>query len=264
MDITYEGLGVGLLLLLIPIYFLWKFKTGLLQPILIGASRMIVQLFLIGLYLRFLFEWNNLLINFIWLFIMVLVAAETAVTRTQLKRRLLFMPMAVGFLVSALIVGIYFLACVLQPDEIFTAHYFIPIFGVIMGNMLGVNIIGVNAFYSGLQRERQLYYYLVGNGATRSESIAPFIKQALTKSFSPAIANMAVTGLVALPGTMIGQILGGSSPSIAIKYQIMIVIITVASCMLSLMITIYLAARKSFDSFGQLLHVESEKRKKSK
>ena len=33
---------------------------------------------------------------------------------------------------------------------------------------------------------------------------------------------MAVTGLVALPGTMIGQILGGSSPHVAIKYQIMI------------------------------------------
>ena len=46
---------------------------------------------------------------------------------------------------------------------------------------------------------------------TRNEAIAPFVRQALIKAFSPGIANMAVTGLVALPGTMIGQILGGSS-----------------------------------------------------
>ena len=73
---------------------------------------------------------------------------------------------------------------------------------------------------------------------------------------------MAVTGLVALPGTMIGQILGGSSTHVAIKYQIMIVVITVASSMLSLMITIMLASRKSFDSYGRLLQVHKEGKRK--
>ena len=86
IDIDYTCLGVGLLLLLIPVYFLWRFKTGLLKPILIGAVRMIIQLFFIGVYLRFLFEWNNPFINFLWVIIMVGVAAETAVTRTRLKR----------------------------------------------------------------------------------------------------------------------------------------------------------------------------------
>lgn len=38
IDIDYTCLGVGLLLLLIPVYFLWRFKTGLLKPILIGLS----------------------------------------------------------------------------------------------------------------------------------------------------------------------------------------------------------------------------------
>ena len=55
------------------------------------------------------------------------------------------------------------------------------------------------------------------------EALIPFVRQAIAKSFSPTIANMAVMGLVSLPGTMIGQILGGSSPDVAIKYQIMIV-----------------------------------------
>lgn len=197
----------------------------------------------IGVYLRFLFEWNNPFINFLWVIIMVGVAAETAVTRTRLKRHILMIPVSVGFLVTVVLVGLYFLGFVLRLDNIFSAQYFIPIFGIIMGNMLGVNVIGLNTYYAGLKREQQLYYYLLGNGATRSEATAPFIRQALIKAFSPGIANMAVTGLVALPGTMIGQILGGSSPHVAIKYQIMIVVITVASSMLSLMITIMLASR---------------------
>lgn len=262
IDIDYTSLGIGLLLMLIPFYFLGRYKTGLLKPVLIGTARMIVQLFLIGAYLRFLFEWNNPYINFLWVLIMVGVASETAVTRTRLKRDILFIPVAIGFLVTVVLVGLYFLGFVLQLDQIFGARYFIPIFGIIMGNMLGVNVIGLNTYYAGLHREQQLYYYLLGNGATRNEAVAPFIRQALIKAFTPGIANMAVTGLVALPGTMIGQILGGSSPHVAIKYQIMIVVITVASSMLSLVITITLASRKSFDSYGRLLRVHREPKTK--
>ena len=261
IDIDFFSLGIGLLLLLIPVYFLWKYKTGLLKPILVGASRMIVQLFLIGAYLRFLFEWNNPMVNFLWVVIMVGVASETAVSRTKLKRSILMVPVYTGFLVTVTLIGLYFLGFVLKLDNIFGARYFIPISGIIMGNMLGVNVIGLNTFYAGLQREKQLYYYLLGNGATRSEATAPFIRQALIKSFSPGIANMAVTGLVALPGTMIGQILGGSSPNVSIKYQIMIIVITTASSMLSIMITIYLASRKSFDDYGRMLPVHMDEKR---
>ena len=255
IDIDYGGLGIGLLLLLIPVYFLWRFKTNLVKPIIIGALRMIVQLFFIGIYLRFLFQWNNPVINFLWVLIMVLVASETTVTRTYLKKQIFFMPIALGSLISAVVVGLYFLTFVLCLDNIFSAQYFIPVFGIIMGNMLGVNIIGLNTFYSKLQREQQQYYYLLGNGATHSEAVAPFVKDTLIKAFTPSIANMAVTGLVALPGTMVGQILGGTQPNIAIKYQIMIVVMTNVACMLSLMITIILSARKSFDEYGCLLPV---------
>lgn len=262
IDIDYGSLGIGLLLMFVPVYFLWRFKTGLLKPILTGTVRMIVQLFLIGAYLRFLFEWDNPYVNFLWVIIMVGVAAETALTRTKLKRGLLMIPVSIGFLSTVVLVGLYFLGFVLRLDNIFSAQYFIPVFGIIMGNMLGVNVMGLNTYYAGLHREQQLYYYLLGNGASRNEAIAPFVRQALIKAFSPGIANMAVTGLVALPGTMIGQILGGSSPNVAIKYQIMIVVITTVASMLSLMITIFLASRKSFDSYGRLLQVHKEEKRR--
>ena len=162
IDIDYGSLGVGLLLMLIPVYFLWRFKTGLLKPVLIGTVRMIIQLFLIGAYLRFLFEWNNPFINFLWVIIMVGVAAETALTRTRLKRGILMIPISIGFFVTVVLVGLYFLGFVLKLDNIFSAQYFIPVFGIIMGNMLGVNVIGLNTYYAGLRREQQLYYFLLG------------------------------------------------------------------------------------------------------
>lgn len=258
IDISYLGLAIGMLLLLLPIYFLHRFKTGLVKPTIIGAFRMVVQLFLIGMYLKYLFLWDNPWINFLWVFIMVYVATETALSRTRLRRDILMIPLAIGFLVSAILVGLYFLGVVLQLDNIFGAQYMIPIFGILMGNMLSSNVVALNTFYSNLTREQQLYYYLLGNGATRHEATAPFVREAIIKAFSPAIANMAVMGLVALPGTMIGQILGGSSPNVAIKYQMMIIVITVAASILSLMITLRLSFRKTFDSYGCIRKVFKE------
>jgi putative ABC transport system permease protein len=96
---------------------------------------------------------------------------------------------------------------------------------------------------------------MLGNGATVQEAVAPFIKQALVRAFSPAIANMAVMGLVALPGTMIGQILGGSTPDVAIKYQMMIIVITISASMLSIAVTLYLVRRIAFDADGCIKNV---------
>lgn len=258
IDISYWGLVIGMLLLLVPIYFFYRFKTGLVKATLTGALRMVVQLFLIGMYLKYLFLWDNPWVNFLWVFIMVCVASETALARTQLKRNILMIPIAIGFLASAILVGLYFLGVVLQADNIFGTQYMIPIFGILMGNMLSSNVIALNTFYTNLMREQQLYYYLLGNGATRNEATAPFVREAIIKAFSPAIANMAVMGLVALPGTMIGQILGGSSPNVAIKYQMMIIVITVTASILSLMITLRLSFRKTFDAYGCIQKVFKE------
>jgi putative ABC transport system permease protein len=255
IDISYLSLLVGLLLLLIPIYFVWRYETKLVKPMCIGAVRMVVQMLFIGVYLRYLFEWDNPIINLIWVCVMVYIATETALSRTKVRRGVLMMPLIVGFIVASILVGLYFLGIVLKLNNVFSAQYFIPIMGILLGNMLTVNVIAVGTFYTTLQREQNLYYYLLGNGASRSEALQPFVRQAIVKSFSPTIANMAVMGLVSLPGTMIGQILGGSSPNVAIEYQIMIVVITMSASMLSLIIAIGLSSKRAFDSYGRMKDV---------
>lgn len=255
IDISYLYLGIGLLLLILPMYYLWRYETGLLKGFCVSAVRMVVQMLFIGVYLRYLFEWDSPLVNCIWVLIMVYIATETAITRTHVRRGVLMMPLMVGFVVASVLVGLYFLGIVLQLNNIFSAQYFIPIMGILLGNMLTVNVIAVGTFYSTLQREQNLYYFLLGNGATQNEALVPFIRQAIAKSFSPTIANMAVMGLVSLPGTMIGQILGGSTPDVAIKYQIMIVVITMSASMLSLMVSIRLSVKNAFDGYGRMKKV---------
>jgi len=98
-----------------------------------------------------------------------------------------------------------------------------------------------------------MYYYLLGNGATSWEASLQPLRSAIQKAFNPCIANMAVMGLVSMPGTMIGQILGGSSPATAIRYQMMIVIITFVASIISLMLTLLLVRPQLFDRQGRIM-----------
>lgn len=58
---------------------------------------------------------------------------------------------------------------------------------------------------------------------------------------------MATIGLVSLPGMMTGQILSGSSPLIAIKYQIMIMLAIFSGTVLSVYLGIRLSNYFVFD-----------------
>ena len=226
IDISYLGLGVGLLLLAMPIYFFHRLGVRLVRSTVIAAVRMVVQLFLIGLYLKYLFEWNDPWINLAWVALIVLVASFTVAQRTRLRFGFAVVPLFGGFCGSVI--------------------------GLLVGNMLGVSVMALNTYYDGLQGDRRLYYYLLGNGASHVEAVMPFVRRAVEKSFAPCVANMAVMGIVAMPGTMIGQILGGSVPGVAIKYQMMIVVIAFVASALSLVVTLYLADRRSFDIYGRL------------
>lgn len=114
-----------------------------------------------------------------------------------------------------------------------------------MGNMLSANVIAINSYKNNFNRDRQLYIYRLANGATYQEANAPFIKGALIQSFNPTIASMAIMGLISLPGTMTGQILGGSSPDIAIKYQIMLMSSIFVASFISVLITLLLISKKN-------------------
>lgn len=252
IDINWFELGLGYLLLLIPIGILWYFQTGLIRDTLIAIVRMTVQLILVGIYLEVIFKLDNNWVNLLWVFLMVVLGAFTTVRRSELSLKTYIAPVFLGMAVSIIIVDAYFFGVVIKLDNLFEAMYLIPITGMLLGNCMKSNIIGLNIYYERLQKEQTLYRYALANGATKIEALAPYMRQALKQAFNPIIGTMAVVGLISLPGMMTGQILGGSSPMIAIKYQTMLMITIFTSSMVTVVLTIFITNRFIFDDFGML------------
>src|SRR6056297_83604 len=261
LDINYLNLFLGYLLILIPILIFYYYKTGLVKDSLIAVARMTIQLFIVGLYLELLFEYNKAWINSLWWIIMVIIAAFTIIRRAYLSLRIFIIPLIISLIISLVLIDAYFLGVIIRLDYFFDARYFIPISGILLGNCLRTNVLGLNSFYLKLKTDKIRYRYYLANGATRAEALAPFMREALKTSFNPLIASITVIGLISLPGMMTGQILGGSSPEVAIKYQIMLMLAIFASTLISVVLTILLANRFAFDDFGNLKdNVIKEKR----
>ena len=239
IDLSWLQLGIGFLILLLPAYILWKYRTGLNKKLLTASVRMVLQLLFVGYYLEVLFEYDNPWINAAWIFVMVAVADFATVDRSNLSQSFkVQLPIFGATFLGIIVIDLFFLEAVIQLPKLLAAQYTIPITGMVLGNCLRSNVIGINAFYYSLDENKERYQFYLSTGATRAEALRPFISEALQKSANPTLATMATIGLVSLPGMMTGQILSGSSPLIAIKYQIMIMVAIFSGTVLSVFLGI--------------------------
>lgn len=244
MDISLWNLILAFLSMAIPVLIFRHYDLKLNKDLLIGMVRMVLQLSLVAVYLEWIFVLNNAWINSLWVLIMVLIGADTVVRRINIPRKLFLVPLMLSGFISMVIIDTFFIGLVIRPEYFFDARYFIPISGMVLGNSLNHNIVGLTAWFEGMTKKKELYYFLLTNGGNERNAMRPFIQDALRKGLNPMIATMSVMGLISLPGMMTGQILGGASPAVAIKYQIMIMLAIFTGCTLTLLLSILFVRKK--------------------
>ena len=249
-DITWLGLIFGVLSLIIPILILIKYKTGLAKPTVIAFARMLVQLFLLGLYLNYIFALDSIYLNVLWVVIMVISAGFSVTKRSEIPLKIFLLPITTAVFINVLINSLFFAFLILGPEKTSSARYLIPIMGMVIGNTLNSSIVGIRSYINVVRKNEDEYKYNLMCGANFGEAQRNFIAQALRDALNPGIASTAVIGLIWLPGMMTGQILGGSDPMTAIKYQIVIIITIFVGSVITLLVAIQLIKRVSFDEYG--------------
>lgn len=264
VDIGYLALSFSALLLIFPVGISLIFKLGMVKSWLYSAARMAVQLLLIGFFLEFIFDMNRPSVNIGWFLVMIAAATGTIIYRSNLRVSMLLVPAFVSILAVSGGLLLYFNAVIIRLDSIFDAKYFIAIGGMLLGNSLRGNVVGLTSFYKQIKRNETRFQYALGNGATLMEAIVPYLRDSLKQAFSPLIATMVTTGIVALPGMMTGQILGGSSPVVAVKYQIAIMITIGVALTSSTALTILMTIGIAFSDVGVLRTAIFRKNKKNK
>jgi putative ABC transport system permease protein len=231
-----------------------RLSLGIEGKLLIAALRSVVQLSLLGLVLKFLFVQSHpILISGLAMF-MLFVAGYEVMARQQ-RRFSGIWGFGVGTLsmfISSFSVTILALSVIIQAQPWYSVQYLIPLLGMMLGNtMSGVAIALDNLTQNAWQRRQEIEARLI-LGHSWDQSIRDIRRNALRSGLIPIINAMAAAGIVSLPGMMTGQILAGTPPMEASKYQILIMLLIAAGTGFGATAAVWIGAKRLFDDRERL------------
>ncbi len=229
LDISvWSLLGAAGLLLVNGVLSVWL-QLELERRLLIAAVRTAVQLTVLGYVLLPIFKANNPWFVLAWALAMVVLASWEATRRSSRRYSGMFGHAFLAMFVGASVSTILGVAVFVGVEPWWQPRYLIPILGMILGNTLNGVALGMDRSTAVLDEARGRVEAMLALGASRWEALRPVATESLRMGMVPIINAMSVVGLITIPGMMTGQLLGGSSPQVAARYQILIMFLIAAT-----------------------------------
>ena len=251
LELSYFQVSLAALLIVINGAISVLLKLDLERRLLIAAICTIVQLLLIGLVLEWVFRLDRWYVVVAMMSVMTLVAGIAAIKRTGFRYPGIWARSIAATWVSSWLMASLALSVIVQVRPWYTPQYAIPLLGMILGNTLNGVSLGLDRLGSELTGKRDQVEGVLALGATRWEAARPLVQQAVKTGLIPTINAMMVVGIVSLPGMMTGQLLAGTSPVEAVKYQIVIMFLIASGTALGTVLVVMLSFQRLFNDDHQ-------------
>jgi putative ABC transport system permease protein len=246
MAVTYMLLLVVFLLVMLN-----RLRIG--RELLIATVRMTLQLIAAGLLLRYLFEFNFWYTSLLLLLIMVALAVHVILGRVRLRIGRLSLILFLSIAVAGLSILAVFIFLIVGHEPWYDARYLIPIGGMIIGNAMTACALVTERFFSEVSSKKRVIEANLALGATSKEASIHAFRASYKAALLPTVASMTGMGIVHLPGMMTGQILSGTEPILAVKYQIAIVVAILCSAAISSLLALHLVRGRLFNRYHQIV-----------
>jgi len=165
VEIGVWQLAAAYLLLAFPLAIMLWYRIPMIGDTAVALVRMTVQLIFVGLYLQVIFQLNILWLSAAWLLVMVMVADVSIVRSCSLRLRPIVLPLFVALAAGTTIPLLLFVGLILRRPNLMDAQYAIPIGGMILGNCLRADIVGIRTFYEGIRTGEKAFLQSLAQGA---------------------------------------------------------------------------------------------------
>ncbi len=228
------------------------YGLGLARDLFWGTVRTFVQLLAMGWALQFIFglAWSLPVLAVFAL--MVAMATRIVLKRIKEPQLSMGLPIFWAMLGSYALVTVMVTGVVVNAEPWWLPQYFLPLGGMIIGNSMNALALSLERLFTGLRQRRDEVEMRLALGADAGEASRPIVREAVKAGMIPSINAMMGVGVVFIPGMMTGQILAGADPMLAVRYQIVVMLMLTASSALSAVLVAIMARRRCFTAAHQL------------
>jgi putative ABC transport system permease protein len=104
----------------------------------------------------------------------------------------------------------------------------VPVAGILIGGAMTACTLTGRRLLEGLSDDEELIEARLSLGDRIRTALAPTVRQAIRTGLVPAIDQTRNVGIVTLPGTFVGLVLGGASPAEAARIQLTVLLTLLA------------------------------------
>jgi putative ABC transport system permease protein len=252
LDLSFWQLGLAMLLVVVLVAISARQALGLERDLLIGTVRTMVQLYLVGLILATVFAAARWYWVLLILAVMAGIATQAAVSRLAKPIPGIYWIAATALTLSTAATLTWVIGVVVRPRPWWEPQYLIPIAGMILGNSMTSAALAGDRLQADLAARRDEVEARLALGFSGREAVQPLVRAALRAAMIPTVNGMMTVGVVQLPGMMTGQILAGTSPLVAIRYQIVVVFMLAVATAVGSLLFVRLAVGRYLTPAHQL------------
>ncbi|GJQ50405.1 MAG: iron export ABC transporter permease subunit FetB [Candidatus Kuenenia stuttgartiensis] len=234
------------------------------KTILIGSFRAVIQLILVGFFIKLIFDYKQWYVVMPILLVMIFVASQTVIKWLKNPVKGMYCCALISVSLASAFSLLFIFLLVVRIPVWYDPQYLIPVAGMIIANGMNGAALAGERYKSELEIRVPEIEMLLSLGYESKMASRKSRQQALSASLIPSLNSMMVMGIVHLPGMMTGQIIAGSSPVTAVKYQIIIILSIAATVALTSWVFVLLLDKKFFTPYHQIRYelVNPGKRKK--
>jgi putative ABC transport system permease protein len=224
-------------------------RLGVGWDLLKGAVRSFLQLMAVGFVIKFIFGLEDVQYQLLLLLVMIVVAAYTARGRAKSMPgafRTAFVSILAG---TAATLGVMLALNIIDASP----NYLIPLGGMIIGNAMNGLSLGFERIGSEVRQRRGEIEAALCLGASPQKAIEPLVRRSVKASFIPMLNLMKIVGIVQMPGAMTGMLLAGAEPMDAVRIQLVVIYMIVASTSITMLLGTAFTYRNFFNRDWQLI-----------
>jgi putative ABC transport system permease protein len=223
-------------------------KLDLERDIGVAVVRSFVQLLAIGYVIDYVFGLESPGAVGLLLAGMVLFAAWTSARRAKGVPRSFWVAAGAIGVAAVATLGVLLFLQIVAP----TARYLIPLGGMVIGNSMNTASLTLTRLRDDVAEQRPKVEAALALGATSRQAVSPILKTALQQALIPLIDATKTTGIIFLPGAMVGMIIAGADPLEAVRLQIVVLYMLLGSVSIAAILVGLLSYRSFFTARHQL------------